>query len=366
MPGFGGGSGFAAGTQPVTDDEPHVQARLEMMDGRRALASRCCRRRRAGRRTPGRGRLDRGRQGRQRSHRRTGRRACRALQGAGVAAAAARRRLAARAAAWPGRAGDDRREHPLFGAQPTGGRARIPAPVRGARSASRGGAVSPDGQRDLLTAGDRLRPEHGARDVARKTPPSRCTWWPGRSRRGSRTSRSSCRTSAGRSRCCWSDSTISFRQPERAAGAAQRDRAPVLLRHRRAWVARRPVVRVEGVWRRAPAAWQRLSPVLLNFETYARTFAWIREVGLPAADVEQILERTAPAVLEAGQLSGGGVASHLTPWPPSPSRRRGKSRRGRVARERNCGTVGDVLVPRRGGRISPPRGVARVATRRSG
>jgi 6-methylsalicylate decarboxylase len=39
-------------------------------------------------------------------------------------------------------------------------------------------------------------------------------------------------------------------------------------------------------------------PVLLNFETYARTFAWIREVGLPAADVEQILERTAPAVFK--------------------------------------------------------------------
>jgi 6-methylsalicylate decarboxylase len=38
-------------------------------------------------------------------------------------------------------------------------------------------------------------------------------------------------------------------------------------------------------------------PVLLNFETYARTFAWIREAGLPAADVEQILERNAPAVL---------------------------------------------------------------------
>jgi predicted TIM-barrel fold metal-dependent hydrolase len=38
-------------------------------------------------------------------------------------------------------------------------------------------------------------------------------------------------------------------------------------------------------------------PVLLSFETYARTFSWIREVGLPEADVEQILERTAPAVL---------------------------------------------------------------------
>src|ERR1700693_117075 len=31
MPGFGGGSGFAAGSQPVTDAEAHIQARLEMM-----------------------------------------------------------------------------------------------------------------------------------------------------------------------------------------------------------------------------------------------------------------------------------------------------------------------------------------------
>ncbi|MBV9896817.1 MAG: amidohydrolase [Chloroflexi bacterium] len=38
-------------------------------------------------------------------------------------------------------------------------------------------------------------------------------------------------------------------------------------------------------------------PVLLSYETYARTFAWIREVGLPEADVEQILERNAPRVL---------------------------------------------------------------------
>jgi hypothetical protein len=38
-------------------------------------------------------------------------------------------------------------------------------------------------------------------------------------------------------------------------------------------------------------------PVLLSFETYARTFAWIRDVGIPAADVEQILERTAPTIL---------------------------------------------------------------------
>jgi 6-methylsalicylate decarboxylase len=41
-------------------------------------------------------------------------------------------------------------------------------------------------------------------------------------------------------------------------------------------------------------------PVLLSFETYARTFSWIRDVGLPEADVEQILERTAPAVLRLG------------------------------------------------------------------
>jgi predicted TIM-barrel fold metal-dependent hydrolase len=43
-------------------------------------------------------------------------------------------------------------------------------------------------------------------------------------------------------------------------------------------------------------------PVLLSFETYARTFAWIREVGLPEADVEQILERTAPTVLGLAPL----------------------------------------------------------------
>jgi predicted TIM-barrel fold metal-dependent hydrolase len=41
-------------------------------------------------------------------------------------------------------------------------------------------------------------------------------------------------------------------------------------------------------------------PVLLSFETYVRTFSWIREVGLPEADVEQILERTAPSILPLG------------------------------------------------------------------
>ena len=38
-------------------------------------------------------------------------------------------------------------------------------------------------------------------------------------------------------------------------------------------------------------------PVLLSYETYRETFAWIREAGLPDDDVEQILERTAPAAL---------------------------------------------------------------------
>ena len=38
-------------------------------------------------------------------------------------------------------------------------------------------------------------------------------------------------------------------------------------------------------------------PVLLSWESYAETFSWIRNAGLPADDVEQILERTAPAVL---------------------------------------------------------------------
>src|SRR3546814_10884915 len=44
-------------------------------------------------------------------------------------------------------------------------------------------------------------------------------------------------------------------------------------------------------------------PVLLNFESYAETFSWIREVDLPAADIEQILERTAPTAL--GLAAGG-------------------------------------------------------------
>lgn len=38
-------------------------------------------------------------------------------------------------------------------------------------------------------------------------------------------------------------------------------------------------------------------PVLLSFETYAETFSWIREVDIGDAAIEQILERTAPAVL---------------------------------------------------------------------
>ena len=39
-------------------------------------------------------------------------------------------------------------------------------------------------------------------------------------------------------------------------------------------------------------------PVLLAFESYERTFAWIREVDLPPADIIQMLEETAPAVLK--------------------------------------------------------------------
>ena len=39
-------------------------------------------------------------------------------------------------------------------------------------------------------------------------------------------------------------------------------------------------------------------PVLLSFESYARTFSWIREAGLAEADAEQILEKTAPAILD--------------------------------------------------------------------
>jgi predicted TIM-barrel fold metal-dependent hydrolase len=46
-------------------------------------------------------------------------------------------------------------------------------------------------------------------------------------------------------------------------------------------------------------------PVLLSYETYARTFAWIGEVGLPAADVEQILEQNAQRILGLKQAVAG-------------------------------------------------------------
>ena len=38
-------------------------------------------------------------------------------------------------------------------------------------------------------------------------------------------------------------------------------------------------------------------PVLLSYESYERTFSWIREVDLGADEIKQILELTAPAVL---------------------------------------------------------------------
>jgi 6-methylsalicylate decarboxylase len=47
-------------------------------------------------------------------------------------------------------------------------------------------------------------------------------------------------------------------------------------------------------------------PVLLNWETYARTFSWIREVDLPAQDIDQILERSAQTAL---QLDGAASRS---------------------------------------------------------
>lgn len=46
-------------------------------------------------------------------------------------------------------------------------------------------------------------------------------------------------------------------------------------------------------------------PVLLAWETYADTFSWIRDVDLPAEDIDQILERTAPAVLRLGEPQPG-------------------------------------------------------------
>jgi predicted TIM-barrel fold metal-dependent hydrolase len=42
-------------------------------------------------------------------------------------------------------------------------------------------------------------------------------------------------------------------------------------------------------------------PVLLSFETYERTFSWINDVDIPAADITQILEKSAPAVLRLDQ-----------------------------------------------------------------
>ncbi|MGH2365775.1 MAG: amidohydrolase family protein [Chloroflexota bacterium] len=39
-------------------------------------------------------------------------------------------------------------------------------------------------------------------------------------------------------------------------------------------------------------------PVLLSYETYTRTFAYIREVALPDGAASQILERTAPSILK--------------------------------------------------------------------
>ncbi len=41
-------------------------------------------------------------------------------------------------------------------------------------------------------------------------------------------------------------------------------------------------------------------PVLQSWESYARSFAWIREVDIPREDVEQILERNIPALLGIG------------------------------------------------------------------
>ncbi|MGE0057989.1 MAG: amidohydrolase family protein [Dehalococcoidia bacterium] len=38
-------------------------------------------------------------------------------------------------------------------------------------------------------------------------------------------------------------------------------------------------------------------PVLLSYETYRDTFSWIKDAGLPEADVNQILEVTAPKLL---------------------------------------------------------------------
>jgi hypothetical protein len=41
-------------------------------------------------------------------------------------------------------------------------------------------------------------------------------------------------------------------------------------------------------------------PVLLAHESYRETIHWVEDAGLPADDVEQILQRTAPTLLPAG------------------------------------------------------------------
>jgi predicted TIM-barrel fold metal-dependent hydrolase len=42
-------------------------------------------------------------------------------------------------------------------------------------------------------------------------------------------------------------------------------------------------------------------PVLLSFESYAETFSWIAEADIPVDDVQQMLHRSAPAILDLPQ-----------------------------------------------------------------
>jgi predicted TIM-barrel fold metal-dependent hydrolase len=52
-------------------------------------------------------------------------------------------------------------------------------------------------------------------------------------------------------------------------------------------------------------------PVLLSYETYAQTVSWIRDAGLPVADVEQILEQNAPRVLRLHPYAGADPADSV-------------------------------------------------------
>ena len=89
-------------------------------------------------------------------------------------------------------------------------------------------------------------------------------------------------------------------QAARPAGAAQRHGAPLLLRHGRPRLARGAAPAPSGVRRRPRPARQRLPGAAVMGDLRPRPSRGSARPGLPEADVEQILERTAPAVLQLG------------------------------------------------------------------